>query len=298
MDQPTQHIPTSRPAEPPTQRIPTQGAPPQSAPSGPPPPPSGPPTADEAAEKPAKRPLRRDPVSIALIVVIALALIAAGLAGGEWYARDRAATVVGEAIKCVAKDDASDVSFALTPPFLWQHMTGDYRGIRIVTAGDNIREAKGMKADISIADVRLDGGKNGAGTIGAIDATITWPNSGIKATAQQVPLVGSIVTDVTTSSADGTIKLSGPLGSIVAKPEVTNHDLKVNMVSLNALGLPFPPEAVQSFLGGITDRLAENYPLNVKPDSIQVTDDGVVARFSSAGADFPAHDTDPCFANL
>ena len=292
MDQPTQHIPRTAPGEEATQKIPTTGFPPQPPTAGAPP--------SSVPEKPpaAKRSIWRDPTSIVLIVIIAFALVAAGLAGGEWYARSRAATVVGEAIRCVAKDDASNVSFAIMPPFLWQHMTGDYKDIRITTGGNNIRDAKGMTADISIADVRLDGGKFGHGTIGPLDATITWPATGIKETAQQVPLVGTIVTSVKTSASDGTITLAGPLGSIVAKPEVTNHDLKVNMVSIDALGLPFPPEMVQTFLSGITDRLAENYPLNVKPDSVEVTDNGVVGHFSSPGADIPQDNQDPCFANL
>lgn len=291
MDQPTQHIPRAIPGEEVTQKIPTAGVPPQPPIDSAPPP-------GVAEKPPAKRSIWRDPVSIVLIVVIAFALVAAGLAGAEWYARDRAATIVGEAIKCVAKDDASNVSFAIVPPFLWQHMTGDYKDIRITTDGANIRDAKGMKADISIADVRLDGGKFGAGTIGPLDATITWPASGIKETAQQVALVGTMVTDVKTSSADGTITLSGPFGNVVAKPEVTDHDLKVNLVSINGGGLPFPPDLVQPFLTGITDSIAENYPLNVKPDSVQVTDDGVVGHFSSPGADIPQNNQDPCFSNL
>jgi hypothetical protein len=295
MDQPTQHIPRPNPTEGATQRIPTAGYGSQPPTIGPPPAIPGDVT---EKPKPAKRPVWRDPVSIVLIVVIVLALAAAGLAGGEWYARSRAATVVGEAIKCVTKDDASNVSFAIMPPFLYQHMTGEYKNIRITTAGGNIREAKGMKADISISDVRLDGGKYGAGTIGPLEATITWPNTGIKETAQQAPLLGSMVTDVTTNPSDGTIKLGGPLGSVIAKPEVNNHDLKVNLVNISALGMQFPPELVQSFLSGITDRLAANYPLNVRPDSVQVTDSGVVANFSSPGADIPQDNQDPCFASL
>ncbi|MGB3661732.1 MAG: DUF2993 domain-containing protein, partial [Mycolicibacter algericus] len=43
--------------------------------------------------------------------------------------------------------------------------------------------------------------------------------------------------------------------------------------------------------------LTKRYPLGVRADSIQVTDTGVVARFSSRDAAIPRSD-DPCFAHL
>ena len=48
-------------------------------------------------------------------------------------------------------------------PFLLQHMTGHYSNISISTAGNQIREAKGMKADINIDDVRLEDNGNSEG---------------------------------------------------------------------------------------------------------------------------------------
>jgi hypothetical protein len=278
MDQPTQHIPHA--PDPATTALPRADVPPPEKP------------------KPDKKGLLRDPLSIVLVVVIVLALFAAGLAAGELYARHRADSVVADAIKCVTEDNAS-VSFAALPPFLWQHMTGDYQDISIRTAGNQIRSAKGMRADISISDVRLEGGKNGAGTIGPLDATITWPADGIKATVQQaLPLVGSLVTDVKTNASDGTIELLGAFGSVVTKPQVQNRNLSLQVVSINALGFPLPPETVQSTLNKLTDELANNYPLNVRPDSVQVTDNTVVGHFSTQGADLPTGNTDPCFANL
>ena len=47
-----------------------------------------------------------DPVSIVLVVVIVLALVFAGLLGGELYARNRADTVVAGTVECIVQDNA------------------------------------------------------------------------------------------------------------------------------------------------------------------------------------------------
>ena len=48
-------------------------------------------------------------------------------------------------------------------------MTGHYGNISITTAGNQIREAKGMKAEIDIDDVRLADNGNSKGTIGVAE---------------------------------------------------------------------------------------------------------------------------------
>jgi LmeA-like phospholipid-binding len=295
MDQPTQHIPRPPPPEGATQHIPRPE--PQQIPATQPPPPSTP-----EPPKKAKRSFLRDPLSIVLVVVIVLALTAAALAGAELYARHVADGKVAAATQCVTQDSAT-VSFGTMPPFLWQHIRGDYENIRITTAGNKLKKAQGMKADISIHDVRLEGGKYGQGTIGALNATITWPDDGIKETVQQaIPVIGMLVSGVKTSASDKTIELEGTFGSIITKPQVVNRDLTLQVVSVNALGFDLPPETVQSTLNALTDRLAQNYPLNIKPDSVDVTDSSVVGHFSTTGADIPKPDpNDPdtvCFENL
>jgi len=294
MDQPTQHIPRPTPTEGPTQQIPRPG--PQQIPAEPSA--SQPP----AEPKPKKRGFLRDPLSIVLVIVIVLALAAAGLAAGELYARHVADGKVAAATQCVTQDSAN-VSFAALPPFLWQHIRGDYDNVNITTAGNQIKAAKGMKADISIKNVRLDGGKYGQGTIGALNATITWSADGIAKTVQQgIPLIGSLVTGVKTSGSDKTIELDGAFGSIITKPHVDNRKLTLEVVKVTALGFNLPPETVQSTLNGLTDKLAQKYPLGVLPDSVDVTDSAVVGYFSTQNADIPKPDpNDPdskCFENL
>jgi LmeA-like phospholipid-binding len=238
-----------------------------------------------------------DPLSIVLIAVIVLALVAAGLLGGELYARHRADSLVAAATECVVQDKAS-VSFSAYP-FLLQHMTGHYGNISITTAGNQIRAAKGMKAQVNIDDVRLQGTANSKGTIGALDATITWSSDGIKQTVQSgIPLVGGFLTGVKTNPSDGTIELQGALGSITAKPQVVNNGIGLQVVNLNGLGFTLPSEAVQPALDAITNQLTTNYPLGIHADSVQVTDSGVVSHFSTRNATIPSASQDPCFANL
>jgi archaellin len=281
------------PGPPPPQGPPSQGTPPPAPPGAPagaaPPPPT-------KGESRIKR-LFRDPLTIVLVAVIVVALVAAGLLGAELYARHRADNVVAAATECVVQDNVT-VSFGASP-FLIQHMTGHYSNISIETAGNQIREAKGMKAQINIDDVRLQSNGDSKGTIGALDATISWTSQGIKDTVQNaIPLLGSFVTDVKTNPSDGTIELEAALGSVTTKPTVQDGGIALQMVNLNGLGFTLPREMVQPALDTFSATLTKGYPLGVKADDVKVSDTGVTAHFSTRNAQIPAGNTDPCFAGL
>jgi hypothetical protein len=257
-----------------------------------------PPAQDPSAAVTTKR--RRfggDPVSIILILVIVAAVAVAGVIAGELYARNRADNVVATATECVVQDQAS-VSFGPSP-FLLQHITGHYRDISIHTAGHQIRSAKGMKADININDVDLHGSGDSKGTIGELDATITWTSDGIKETAQSfLPFIGSLVNSVTSDPSTGTVELSGMLGTVTVKPTVANGGLALQAVNVTALGARLPRETAQAALDTFSTTLNKSYPLGIHADSVQVTNDGVVARFSTRDASIPAAQNDPCFAHV
>jgi hypothetical protein len=67
---------------------------------------------------------------------------------------------------------------------------------------------------------------------------------------------------------------------------------------------------VQSALDAFTTHLTENYPLGIHADSVQITDDGVTAHYSTRDMSIPQgnqgnrgnqgnkDNQDPCFANL
>jgi len=242
--------------------------------------------------------LFRDPLSIVLAVVIVVALVAAGLLAGELYARSRADDVIAAAAQCVVQDSAS-VSFDALPPFLWQHMTGHYTNIHFETAGNQIRQAKGMKVNVVIKDVRLEDTANSGGSIGSLVANVTWSTQGIKDTIQNaIPLVGSFVTGVTTNPSAGTIELQGALGSITTKPTVANDGISLPVTELTGLGFTLPRETVQPALDAFTDQFTKGYPLGIHATGVQVTDTGVVAQFSTQNASMPKGNQDPCFAGL
>jgi hypothetical protein len=241
----------------------------------------------------------RDPMSIALIFVTVLALIGVGLVGAELIARHIAVGKVTKAVECEVKDSAS-VSFGAMPPFLWQHITGDYTNISIRTAGNQLRAAKGMKADIDIRDVNLHGDANSKGTIGALDATLSWTAAGIKETVQDaIPILGNFISsDVSTNPGDGTVQLKGTLEKITIKPQVADGGLSLQVVSFTGVGFTLPRESIQTAIDAFTSRLTKQFPLGIHADSVQVTDDAVIGQFSTRNASIPPGQADPCFANL
>jgi LmeA-like phospholipid-binding len=285
------------PSVPPPPQFP-QGPPPgQPAPPSAAPPQAAPPQKDSSLLGKIKN-LFRDPLSIVLVVVIVIALVAAGLLAGELYARSRADSVVAQATECVIQDSAS-VSFGALPPFLMQHVSGHYTNIHIETAGNQIRQAKGMKVNVVIKDVRLEDTATSGGSIGSLVANVTWSSQGIKETIQNaIPLVGSFVTGVTTNPSAGTIELQGALGNITAKPAVVDNGISLQVTELTGLGFALPRETVQPALDAFSAQLTKNYPLGIHADSVQVTDTGVVSQFSTQNATIPKQNEDPCFANL
>ncbi|KHO25063.1 DUF2993 domain-containing protein [Mycolicibacterium setense] len=238
-----------------------------------------------------------DPLSVVLIVVIVVALVAAGVLGGELYARSRADKIVASIVECTVEDGAK-ASFDPLPPFLLQHVTGHYTNINIETAGNQIRDAKGMKVKLDIRDVRIQETADASGTVGSLVADISWSTDGIRQTVAdlvQLPFIGSAISDVKTNPSNGTIELKGLLGTITAKPTVVNKGISLQIVDLSAIGLSWPRETLQPILDKFTAQLTENYPMGIHADSVQVTDKGVEAKFSTTNASMPKAEEDPCF---
>ena len=177
-----------------------------------------------------------------------------------------------------------------------QHLRGHYKDITIHTAGHNIKNAKGMKADIEIDDVDLHGNADSKGTIGKLDANITWTSDGIQETVQNsLPFIGGLVNSVTTDPSAGTIELTGAmgLGGVTVKPQVADGQLTLQVYKVNALGVLIPHETAQTALNTFTAALLKQYPLGIKADSVQVTNDGVAAHFSTQNASIPPRRTRP-----
>lgn len=237
--------------------------------------------------------------AILLTLTVLLALTLAAMVGGELYARNRAESLVADAVKCEAEDSAT-VSFDTTPPVLAQYFQGDYRHISVQTDGKQIRRAKGMQLDLDIRDIHLEKTSDSKGTIGSLDGTITWPVDGIKESIQDVvPVIGSIVTGkVTTDPGAGTVELKGLLNRATVKPQIVDNGLQLEVVDLEALGKDLDTDTVQRNLNDLTAKVTDHLPLGIHLDSSQVTDSGVVVKFSTQNATIPASSSSQCFARL
>ncbi len=109
---------------------------------------------DEAAPAKKKRRLLRDPLSIVLVLIIVVALVITGLVVGELFARRTANTKIAQVVACEVKDQAT-AKFGVTPLVLWQLATQHFTNISVETAGNQIRDAKGMKMQFTIQNVEL-----------------------------------------------------------------------------------------------------------------------------------------------
>jgi hypothetical protein len=81
----------------------------------------------------------------------------------------------------------------------------------------------------------------------------------------------------------------------------------LQVVDVTGLGLLLPNEMVQSALDAFTTDLTENYPLDIRAHSVQITYDGVTAHYSARDMSIPQgkqgnqgkkDNQDSCFAGL
>ncbi|NKZ11224.1 DUF2993 domain-containing protein [Mycolicibacterium septicum DSM 44393] len=288
-----------RPPEAATEKIAQNRPPAAPRPGGPPPPPLPPVEPNRPPPpEPAKLSSRwRSPLAIVLAAVIVVALVVIGLTGAELYARHKAGSVLVAVTECVVEDSAT-VSFGVKPPFLWQHITGHYTNISVETGGKQVQAAKGMTADVALSDIRLQGTEDSKGTIGSLSATLSWTSAGIKDTvAENLPGVGSLVTDVSTDPSAGTITIEAVGDTkVTAKPLVNDGHLNLEITDVSG---PFEKGTVQAALDGLMTKLNDAYPLGIHADSVSVTDTGVVGKFSSQNASIPNDESDDaCFSQL
>lgn len=335
---PQPHQPSTPPppvGEPPTQQLPRQDQSPQNpqysdaateqfSPSAYPPPEHHAPaggtgSGDGGGTPPGRAPfvkrMFRDPLSIVLVVVIVLAVCAAGLVGAELYARNKAGDLVADGV-CAVVEDGATASFG-GGIFLLQWASDHYDHIVVETAGNQLkvgsesdknRVIKGMKLNLDLRDVRVSEGSNSDGTIGQANATITWSADGIRDSiaainlgdflqdalgAQFGPLFsffsGAIVIDkVSMNPSQGTIELSGPVGEASIRPKVENGKLSVDVVQATGpLGISVPRELIQDPIDAFIPQLIADYPLGLTIQDLEVTDAGVVTKLSSTNVPIP-----------
>jgi LmeA-like phospholipid-binding len=255
-----------------------------------------------ASVKPRLRFLRvfHDPLSIILILGIVVAVLGAGVIGAEIYTRKRADKLLAAAFECELKDQVK-VSIGVGPtPFLLQYLTNNYTDISVHTAGNQVRTAKGMTANLTLNDVDLAGKGNSKGTIGVLDANVIWTSGGIKSTLEEgIPfLKEGLIESVSTNASAGTFQLSGAWGlaSVTLKPQVADGGLSLEVTKLTAMGAAIPHEVAQTALNAFNKKLVKSFPLGLRADNVRVTNEGVAVHLSKHNAAIPAND--PCFAHI
>ena len=205
------------------------------------------------------------------------------------------------------------MTFETSPPVLMQYFNDKYSGFTIATNGP-IRGVDGVSTDIAVDDLDLNGGANDRGTIGAINATVDWTSEGMRQSANTALkeaideyLEGSflsflsdwistdeVVTNIKTDPSTGIVTLEGMFDSSIAvKPETTADGgikLEIQPDGFTLGGdLDLPQEDLQSKLDEMTSELTDN-KYNLRVDSLEVTNSGVVAQFSAKNIDIPASD--------
>lgn len=163
----------------------------------------------------------------------------------------------------------------------------------IETSGNQIRQAKGMKASILVEDIDLHATSESAGTIGTLLVNVTWSSIGIGQTIRdRLTRLGKQVSDVKTDPRRGTITLDGPRGSIDIRPVVADGKLSLLAATLTGPGMMLPRETVQGALDAVASPLTTGLPLRIEVSSIAVTADGVSAQWSTHSAQIPRRDRD------
>ena len=250
-------------------------------------------------------------MSVLIIIAVVLALVAAALLGAEWYGRHAARDILQTAAACETKSDQEqtadnkqhvNVSFSSSPPVLWQYLTKHYTSIRVTTDGDHIGSVKGLKADILAQDIHLNPDGNKEGTIGSIDATISWTKDGILKTIQdKLDIADFLIEGVKTDPASGKITIEGTLdSSVVLQPKIENGKLRLLIPDdgIKLVGFSLPRDSAQQELDDATKDLNDNQ-LNVHADSVQVTNDGVELKLSARNSNIPSGGgEDTCFSSL
>jgi len=250
-------------------------------------------------------------MSVLIIIGVVLALIAAAVLGAEWYGRRAARDILQTAAACETKSDQEqtadnkqhvNVSFSSSPPVLWQYLTKHYTSIRVTTDGNHIGSVQGLKADITARDISLKPDANKEGTIGSIDATISWTKDGILKTIQdKLDIADFLVEGVKTDPASGKVTIEGTLdSSVVVEPKIENGKLRLLIPDngIQLVGFSLPRDSAQTELDDAMKDLNSN-ELNVHPDSVRVTNDGVELKLSAKNSNIPTGGgEDKCFSDL
>ena len=230
-----------------------------------------------------------------------VSLVLAGLIGGELYARHDAQTKVAQAVACELNDQAT-ASFGVTPLLLWQLATNRFTNISVSTAGNQIRDAKGMKIAINIKNVDLDKRTSTSkGTIGSLVPPSTGRVMASNSLCRtQIPVLGpAVISSVITHPGRRHHRAEGHVGQHHRQAGGIRQRVQLQISKFNPLGFTVPKETMQPYAGRVhlnaDQELPAGHPRGQRSGHSYRCDQ----PFSTQNANIPAgNNNDPCFANI
>lgn len=237
-------------------------------------------------------PRRRKRTALIVVVAVIVALVAVAV-GGEFYARDRVGSCMADALKPDLGSDV-DVGFGATP-LLATVVTNSVSSIEIDSddvdltgPGDTGMHGLALSSTIHDIDLPQGDGSGSPGSVGSSEATVTWDSIDMLSSLQTLPF-GRLITGVHTDPSSETIgvELFQGIGTLTLTPRISDGQVTMHASDVTALGIGLPTSGAQDIIDMFTKNLAD-YPLQMRPQSATVTDDGL--RVELAGGAAPLTD--------
>lgn len=207
-----------------------------------------------------------------MVVALLAGLVAVGI-GSEFYLRNRVSNCLAQSVE---QSVGSDVDVTISSrPMLLQWMDGKTPYVEVTSAEPRFGGAEGMDLQLRLNDVQSSTDSAAGTTISGSTATVNWSAEGIAQTLRSQG-IGMIVSGVTANPDDQTLEIAilGSLAGITAKPMVVGDTIKIEVTEATLFGMGIPTELPQQIVDILTKGLTQ-YPLELKPEALTVTDTGI-----------------------
>ncbi|MDJ0396005.1 DUF2993 domain-containing protein [Rhodococcus sp. G-MC3] len=220
-----------------------------------------------------------------MIAVLVVLVLVAALLGGELFLRQQIKSCLAGQLET---EIGSQVEVGLGwKPILISLVDKKVSSVTIDSDDARFGPAEGMTVHAEANDVNLEQTSDSNGTIGSSNADISWSTDGIASTLQSQG-IGALVSGVTADQSAGTLSFAiGGLAQLTVKPTVAGSRVDVQTVDASILGLGIPTDLVDSIVGVLSDSL-QQYPLDMTPTSLTVTDAGIALNLQGGQYAIPA----------
>lgn len=207
-----------------------------------------------------------------MIAVLVVLVLVAALLGGELYFRQQIKSCVADQLE---SEIGSKVEVGLGwKPILVSLIDKQVSSVTLDSSDARFGPAEDMTVHAEVQDVNFEQTAGSNGSIGSSSANIDWSTAGIASTLQSQG-IGALVTGVTSNAGAGTLSFAiGGLAQLTVKPTIAGGGVDVQTVDASILGLGIPTDLVNSIVGVLSDSL-QQYPLDMQPTSVTVTDAGL-----------------------